>query len=215
MVYVLSGENMDVYLVKTDDFTFSQLAGYLACLTKIRRERVLKKVSDTDKLNSLISGLLVSAELTRRTGIPQKKLHYERGAHGKPYLKGGGVWFSLSHTAGAVCAAFSENEEIGVDIERADRKVNQELYKRVLSAQEQERLHSQKDFLCAWVSKEAFLKRLGIGVSRDLRGVDSLSLPDTKVLEYEDFLVGVSGKEEINLIELPVKELLKRFPKAL
>ncbi len=210
MVYVLSGETMDVYLVKTEDFTFSELSGYLTYLSRGRRECTLKRANDSDKLNSLVSGLLIGSELSRRTGLPPKKLHYERGAYGKPYLKGGGVWFSLSHTKNAVCAAFSENGEIGVDIERADRKVSKSLYKRVLSPSEMERVRSARDFLCAWVCKEAFLKRLGIGISRDLRGVDSSSLPDTALLEHGDYLVGISGKEEINLTELPLKELLKR-----
>ncbi len=210
MVCAVNGENMDVYLVRTDGLTFSELSGYLPYLSRGRRACTLKKASSSDKVNSLVSGLLIGSELSRRTGLPQKKLHYERGAHGKPYLMGGGVWFSLSHTKNAVCAAFSENVEIGVDIERADRKVSESLYKRVLSPAEQERVNSARDFMRAWVCKEAFLKRLGIGISRDLRGVDSLSLPDTKVLEHGEFLVGISGKEEINFVELSPKELLKR-----
>lgn len=185
----------------------------MGCLSGARRRGIMKKKSDGDRINALLSQLLILSELSRRTKLPLKKLKFELGAHGKPYLKEGEVQFSLSHTRGAICAAFSDKEEIGVDIERKDRRVNEGMYKRVLSDEEMFHLTSNGDFLRFWVQKEAFLKRLGIGITRDLRGVNSLELPDTTAAEFGDYFVGASGKGALDAAvrEISLKELLSRY----
>ncbi len=95
--------------------------------------------------------------------------------------------FSLSHTGCAICLAFSENGEIGVDIERKNRIIKPELYKRVLCVDELKATRSTEDFIRFWVQKEAFLKRLGLGISRDLRGVNTLLTPNTTSLQCGDY----------------------------
>ena len=187
---------MDILLLKVSErLTWTELKGYMGCLSGSRQNGIQKKKSDSGKINALLSQLLVLSELSKRTDIPVRKISFEFGAHGKPYLKdGGGVQFSLSHTNGAICAAFSDNGEIGIDIERADRRINEAMYKRVLSGEELARLASNSDFLRFWVQKEAFLKRLGIGITRDLRGINTSELPDTAVLEHGSFYIGASGK---------------------
>lgn len=185
----------------------------MGCLSGARQRGIMKKKSDGDRINALLSRLLILSELSRRTKLPLRKLKFELGTHGKPYLKAGGVQFSLSHTRGAICAAFSDKEEIGVDIERKDRRVNEAMYKRVLSDEETFHLTSNGDFLRFWVQKEAFLKRLGIGITRDLRGVNSLELPDTTAIEYGAYFVGASGKGALDAVvrEISLKELLSRY----
>lgn len=197
----------------SDKLTWTELEGYSGCLPAAKRRAVLKKKDGAGRINALLSQLLVLSELTRRTGLPLRRLRFEPGTHGKPYLKDGGVQFSLSHTRGAVCAAFSEKDEIGVDIERKDRRVNESMYKRVLSEEELFHLTSGADFLRFWVRKEAFLKRLGIGITRDLRGVNSLELPDTSVIEQDGFFIGASGKGAMDAAvrEITVEEVLSRY----
>lgn len=205
---------MDILLLQVDEnLTWRELEGYTGCLSEARRRGIMKKKSDNDKINALLSQLLVLSELSRRTKLPLKKLKFELGTHGKPYLKEGEAQFSLSHTRGAICAAFSDKEEIGVDIERKDRRVNETMYKRVLSDEEMFHLTSNGDFLRFWVQKEAFLKRLGIGITRDLRGVNSLELPDTTAIEHGGYFVGASGKGALDAVvrEISLKELLSRY----
>lgn len=205
---------MDILLLQVDSkLTWRELEGYLGCLSAARRTGIMKKKSDGDRINALLSQLLILSELSRRTKLPLKKLKFEFGAHGKPYLKGGEIQFSLSHTNGAICAAFSDKEEIGIDIERKDRRISDSMYKRVLSDEEMFHLTSNADFLRFWVQKEAFLKRLGIGITRDLRGVNSLELPDTTVMEHGGFFVGASGKGALDasLREIALKEVLGRY----
>ena len=209
---------MDIILLRTSEtLTWEELSGYLGCLDKARRAAVNKKANDADKINALLSRLLILSEISRRTGLPERKIRFARGSFGKPYLKNSELHFSLSHTRGAVCAAFGEGEEIGIDVERRDRRVSEGMYKRVLSGEERFHATSDTDFIRFWVQKEAFLKRLGIGISRDLRGVNSLELPDTAVIDCGELLVGASGKGALEAVvsEITLDELLGRYTKLL
>lgn len=205
---------MEILLMRVSDkLTWLELEGFSGCLSADVRRGITKKKNERDKINALLSRLLVLSELSRRTGLPLRKIKFEPGTHGKPYLKDSETQFSLSHTRGAICVAFSEKDEIGIDIERSDRRVNESMYKRVLSNEELFHLTSDADFLRFWVQKEAFLKRLGIGITRDLRGVNSLELPDTTVTERRGYFIGASGKGAMDaaIREITVDEILSRY----
>lgn len=205
---------MEIILLRTsENLTWTELSGFMGCLDSARRAAVNKKANDADKINALLARLLVTSEINRRTGLSERKIRFTHGTYGKPYLKDSELQFSLSHTKGAVCAAFGEDGEIGVDVERRDRRVNEAMYKRVLSEEERFHATSDADFIRFWVQKEAFLKRLGVGISRDLRGVNSLELPNTAVIDCGDLLVGASGKGalEAGVSEITLNELLDRF----
>ncbi len=213
---------MDIILLKYPETTsWLELEGYADCLTRVRRNGVLKKKTEGDRINALLSRLLLLSEIESRTGIKQSKIEFTRGTHGKPYIKGSDLQFSLSHTGSAVCLAFSENGEIGVDIERRDRAVKPELYKRVLCDEELSAVENGGSFIRFWVQKEAFLKRLGLGISRDLRGANTLTLPNTTAVEHGDYFIGISGKDiendaknaKINVKELKISEILDRYIK--
>ena len=206
---------MEILLLKTGNVSWSEISGFLGCLDFTRRKSVLKKANDSDKINSLLSKLLLLSEIEKGTGIPRKKLAFSLGAYGKPYLKNSNVFFSLSHTAGAIVAAFCDGEEIGADVERKNRPVNERMYPRVLSDEEQKTVKSSEDFLRLWVQKEAFLKRLGVGITRDLRTISPETLPDTAALDCGDFLVGISGKgaKEAAVTEIQLNDLLSRYIK--
>lgn len=205
---------MDIIVVYTGGAEFSALEKYFGCVSKARKATVLKKASDEDKVQSLVAALLLRSELSKRLGIPHKKVVFEKGAHGKPYIKGGGAQFSVSHTKGAVCVAISESEtEIGVDIERRDRRISDTLKERTLSKNELAGLSTDEDFLRMWVQKEAFLKRTGIGLTTVIRGVDTTVLKDLAVYECGKYFVGVAGTtaDEAQVRVLPLEELLARL----
>lgn len=205
----------ELVVVLTDGAVFSQAERYLPFVSELRQSRIKKKRSDEDKLLSLTAGLLVSSEISRRTGIPRDKIRFDHGRFGKPYIIGSDLQFSISHTSGAVCAAFSDMGEVGADIERKDRRINERLYDRVLSTQEKSLVKSREDFLRIWVSKEAFLKRLGTGIADDLRGADTTLLRDTAVIDCGGYLVGLSGKgaDAADVRVIRFEELLREFDK--
>ena len=204
---------MDIFVVETKGADFASLEKYLVCVSPARRKAVLDKAQEENRIQSLVGGLLIRSELSYRTGIPIKKLCFERGAHGKPYLKGADAQFSLSHTKGAVCAAFSDDGEIGVDIERGDRRASEALMRKVLCENERQAVHSDADFVNVWVKKEAFLKRTGIGLATKLCGADTTLLPDIAAFSCGDFIVGAAGKGALqaNVCMLELDDLLARF----
>lgn len=212
---------MQILVLSYSKLTWAELEGFLGCLTPARRRGVLKKKQEADRINALLSRLLVLSEITRCTGIPQNKIKFDFGKHGKPYLKDGGIQFSLSHTKGAICAAFADmgerdgDGEIGVDIERRDRRVNPAVYERTLAANERALVQSSEDFIRCWVKKEAFLKRTGFGIVDDLRGVDTSILPDTAAFDCGDLIIGASGKGALSAVITTITpdELLARYIK--
>lgn len=208
---------MEILLLKTGNVSWNEISGFLGCLDAPRRKSVLAKAHESDKINSLLSRLILLSELEKRTGIPRKRLSFTLGTHGKPYLKRSDLFFSMSHTEGAIVAAFSEGEEIGADVERKNRRVSERMYPRVLSDEEQRSVRGTEDFLKLWVQKEAFLKRLGVGITCDLRAVSPEKLPDTAAIDCGDYIVGVSGRgaKEAVVLEIPLEELLSRFVKIL
>lgn len=203
---------MEVVTVLTGGVSFEQAEKYLPYVSALRRDRIAKKRGSEDKLLSLTAGLLLSLEISSRTGIPRDKIRYTHGSYGKPYLKGGGLYFSLSHTAGAVCAAFSD-EENGVDIERRGRRVSERIRSRILSGNEQPLVRTGEDLLRIWVQKEAFLKRLGTGIADDLRGADTTLMHDTSAFDCGEYLLGVSGRgaAEADIRVMGLAELLARY----
>lgn len=206
---------MDILLLRIKEtLAWAEISGYAGCLGSSGRAAVNKKANDSDRINALLSRLLVISEIERRTGLSRRKIKFTRGSFGKPYLKNNELQFSMSHTRGAVCAAFGDSgAELGVDVERRDRRVSEAMYKRVLSEEERFHATSDTDFIRFWVQKEAFLKRLGVGITRDLRGVNSLELPDTAVIDCGDLFVGASGKGAFDAAvqEITLDELLDRF----
>lgn len=210
---------MDIVILKTSGTTLADAAEYFTLVSRQRQSSILKKRSADDKLNALLSELLLLSEISKRTGIAANRISFERGSFGKPYLKCKGqrpVEFSLSHTSGAICAAFSCDGEIGCDIERRDRKISRRLVERSLSDEERQLCACGEDFLRFWVQKEAFLKRLGVGITRELRGVNTPALPDTRAIAYGEYFLGISGAGALSaeITEISAETLLSGFAQA-
>ena len=112
---------------------------------------------------------------------------------GKPCFAEGGFHFSISHTSRHAFCALSENN-IGIDAEELDRKINLKLADKILSESEKAQFDEAKDknraLLTFWVLKEAEAKLTGEG----LRGYPShthFSLDDPRVTEIDGCLVAV------------------------
>ncbi len=128
-------------------------------------------IRHTEKPLSPEAHRLLEEVLARKYGIRHPELSIK--PYGKPYLKKGPC-FNLSHTHGAVAAAFSETE-VGLDMEEI-RSYLPTLPKRVLSAGEfswfQECGELKKDFFTLWTLKESYLKFLGSGLQGFPNGTD-------------------------------------------
>lgn len=138
-----------------------------------RRARADRLYNAADKRLTLSAGLLLRYAL-EKNGVKDAEIAV--GEHGKPYLKNGGGYFSLSHSGDwAVCAV--ADTELGCDVEKI-RPVDMSITRR-LATNERERILAEPDgtrlellFRC-WTLKESFLKMTGIGLKRD---TDSFSV---------------------------------------
>jgi 4'-phosphopantetheinyl transferase len=123
--------------------------------------------------------------LTRYAGLAPAELRFGRGEFGKPFLAGtpACVRFNSSSSAGWVLVVVSAERELGVDVERADQRFLapeelSHLARRVLTSEEQAalaRLPGEQRpcaFLRLWTRKEALLKALGTGLSREPNTVE-------------------------------------------
>ena len=112
---------------------------------------------------------------------------------GKPCFADSCWHFSISHTPKHAFCVLSRNN-IGIDAEEADRKVNLRLAEKILSPEEKARFdaaeNKQKALLTFWVLKEAAAKLTGEGL-RGYPNHTNFSLEDPRVTEIEGCLVAV------------------------
>ena len=112
---------------------------------------------------------------------------------GKPYF-GDSPWhFSISHTRHhAFCVLAREN--VAIDAEELDRKVNLSLSERVLSPMEKAQFDAARDkkraLLTFWVLKEAAVKLSGLGL-QGFPNRTAFSLEDPRVTEIDGCLVAI------------------------
>jgi 4'-phosphopantetheinyl transferase len=119
-------------------------------------------------LRALLGGYLDEDPVALRfaeegQGKPVLALHPEAQLH-----------FNLSHSGGLALYAVTEMCEVGVDVERSERPLDElALAERIFGAAEVERLRTldpqsrRVEFLRAWVRHEAEVKRTGAGIAED------------------------------------------------
>ena len=167
------------------DMNIDTAAGSMALISEARRERAGAYLRGPDKIRCLAAGLL----LRRVCGITDdRQLTY--GENGKPYIKGGGVYFNISHGGNYVVLAAADRE-VGVDVEQV-APYSQAIAARVFTQAEREwmrqkgegcegregrggrdegagcnegAVHYECDeaFYRLWTAKESVMKAAGLG----------------------------------------------------
>jgi len=112
---------------------------------------------------------------------------------GKPYFLDSGWHFSISHTQRHAFCVLSRNN-VAVDAEEPDRKVNLKLAEKILSPSEKAQFdaaeNKEKALLTFWVLKEAAAKLSGEGL-RGYPNHTNFSLEDPRVTELDGCIVAV------------------------
>jgi 4'-phosphopantetheinyl transferase len=117
------------------------------------------------------------------------------GKQGKPFISHP-LEFNVTHSGDVIAFAFSMGRNVGIDIERIDFGVDiGTLAPGILSPVELRRFETLEHrervdaFFVSWSRKEAFLKALGHGLTRPLRGVEvaigSLSPPILRSVSWQ------------------------------
>lgn len=130
------------------------------------------------------------------TGQPLPPI--EVGAWGKPAFSDSGWHFSISHTKKhAFCVL--EKENVAIDAEELNRRVNLSLAEKILSPTEKAQFDAADDknraLLTFWVLKEASAKLSGRGL-RGYPNDTAFSLNDPRVRELEGCLVAILTEGE-------------------
>jgi 4'-phosphopantetheinyl transferase len=191
-------------LVGAEALPPSALAALAAMLDPDEEARAGRFAFAADRARFLVAHAALRSRLGQEIGCPPQEVRYRRGPQGKPALAEGGsdrarrLCFNLSHSRRVALIAWADRE-LGVDVEDADRDVDElELGRTVFSAREQEALAAipvgqarRAAFYALWTRKEAILKALGTGLSREPRTIDlGLRAGDTGFAEWTDETTG-------------------------
>ena len=138
--------------------------------------------------------------LSKIFGIDEEIVQNENG---KPYLKSGKLFFSVTHTKNRLFIALS-SESVGVDAEHKTRKTNCSALMKKFTLEEQNSLSSPTDFLRLWTKKESVVKYMGGSIVKDLKKIECLhekayfdgeELPcHLTELEFDGYILSVCGK---------------------
>jgi 4'-phosphopantetheinyl transferase len=102
--------------------------------------------------------------LGAKLGVAPREVSFAHGPHGKPEVDGG-PRFNLSHAGAVALVALADGREVGIDVERTDRRSHAIL--RALTEAEREALGTTPghfELLRVWCRKEALAKATGGGL---------------------------------------------------
>ena len=185
---------VNIYYLKLNNFLVDDSLNKL--LSKARMEK-LKEVSNGEVRMQMIAAeaLLQYAFLEYGFSIPKEYTYLEKG---KPVADD--VYFSISHTKGAVIVAVSNNP-VGIDLE-GRKEIDPLVAKRILTAEELKfyNNHRANEYLLdSFVRKESFFKMTGEGIGSNLtqESVDQILNSSKQVaLCFDDYLSIITTKEK-------------------
>jgi 4'-phosphopantetheinyl transferase len=135
-----------------------------------------------DRDSYLLAHAVCRSVLAQLCQVEALALRFEAGEHGRPELIfprcDPRLRFNISHTRGLVACAVALGHDVGVDVERLDRRVQiDQLAQSVFSDAERAALarlpdHAQRArFFELWTLKEAYIKAVGKGLALRLQSI--------------------------------------------
>ena len=153
----------------------------LSTQEKTRADRYLQE----EKKNSFLYGRgLLRVLLGAYLDLPPARVDLARGRRGKPALPGSSLAFNLSHSSDHYLLAFACRIQLGVDLQHMYQIANPErIIDKFFSREEKQFITAASEgvdfdrFFSCWVRKEAYLKGLGDGLTRD---PSRIAIPSTR-----------------------------------
>jgi 4'-phosphopantetheinyl transferase len=179
---IRAGELRVFYARSDAHMTDPQVARCIAMLSPEERARHLRFRFEEDQRSFLAAHALTRGVLARELRTEPSALRFAEGARGRPELLSPAceprLRFNLSHTRGMVACALAIETDVGVDVERLDRRVNiDSLSAAAFSAAERaglEELEGEAQrhrFFELWTLKEAYIKAVGMGFALPLGAI--------------------------------------------
>ena len=156
---------------------FSYLSDSVNILSAQEQKKGASFAQEKDRLRFIGSRILLRRIISLYLDYPAKKLSFQTGSHGKPYLSSDEkdfpeIYFNLSHSGEFIALAFSLSSPVGIDIETVRANINSEtLVRRFFHPDEYSEFlkldeKKQQEFVFRrWTVREAFLKGIGTGLS--------------------------------------------------
>ncbi len=167
------------------DDTDSQL---VKLVSQQRQKKIQGYIFETDRKLSLYAALLARFSLSTLSGLSPFELVFGSDARQKPILLSlNNFHFNLSHTQSFVLCGISNDDAIGVDVEKittAPIKVMKQVFhpEEILYVESAPAFERDQRFYMIWTRKEAYTKQLGTGLSGVLSAYNTLSSTLSSVL---------------------------------
>lgn len=213
---------MESYFLTIKDDDFNMQNRLLQYISYARYQKLSHYYYNIDKKLSLYGELIVRMVISRSLGCHPRDIKIEENYYGKPYISNfKNVFFNISHTKKAVLCVISNIEEIGVDIENIDNfsfaEINQICHTNELNFLNTLSAEAKKiEFCKIWTRKEAFGKKVGVGIGQNLKQINTL-IPE-KNKKYITWINGsyicsayCNQKESINNIIVNERNIKKYF----
>ncbi len=193
---------MNIKIVRVrDPENFTKYETLLTQISPERRARIARMKFPRKKTISLVTELIIRSEISKALKIPRSSVEFSYNEYGKPFLKGGGYNFSVSHSGDYVAFAGGAASETGVDIQIADR-ADHRLAERFFTKEEYAAICAapspEREFFRIWTLKEAYVKMLGTGMATPFNSFNVLTEDFAKIScsrDFGDFFLSVCSRD--------------------
>lgn len=173
-----------VYIVDMDRFT-SNSSFFCKYLSDSELKQANKYYNKILRERYIVSHTLLRYILSDYIKQSPEKIQFSTNEYGKPFLEGSSIRFNMSHSHNMVAYIITFNNNIGIDIEFNDNKLDiKKLFDLVLTPRERiifDLLKPEQQastFYNLWTKKEALTKAIGIGLSYPLSNIEALSIAE-------------------------------------
>lgn len=149
----------------------------------------------------------VAKELLKRY-LPKKEINFSYNEHLKPFIKG--INFNIAQSGNYFACAFSLSNQVGVDIQEIRPTMFLASMIEEYFSEEEKNYFSKNDsyesFFYIWCKKEAILKSLGLGLSQELKKINTIdslnkddkwSLIKTSLSDTDIWVTSLKKEEKI------------------
>lgn len=176
MTPTLSPQSISIWQVFLPRF-FSEINNLTTVLNAEELQRAHRYHFALHRNRFIVARAMLRKILSLYLMISPQEISFSLGEHGKPYLTNNelNIRFNLSHSHDMAIYAITQQNEVGIDIEKIEKNYKEEVAKRFFSAQEYLTLTQLPPdqqilaFYHLWARKEAIIKVLGKNIYHSTR----------------------------------------------
>ena len=171
---------MQVYVINAlRELSDEEFEKALKTIDPEEKNRIMRFHFVEDRKRALAGILLSGYAIYKEFGIPKDEMKFEKNKYGKPHIVGkSGVHFNISHSGDYVACAVG-GTSVGIDVQE-HKSGGLDIAERFFSQEEKDALckavdsNSNSDdtkrklFYDMWSLKEAYIKCIGMGLSKPL-----------------------------------------------